>query len=108
MRRPSLRSILVGAALAVGCGSPPDPEKQLETVRSWTATAALAADERHADAISARYARGLVDAARAARAEAVQALSLSRRPAPDRARTSRALDSLDQAIDRLAATDAPR
>jgi hypothetical protein len=108
MRCTSLRPFLVGSALAAGCGSPPDLQKQLETVRSWTATTTLAADERRVDAISGRYARGLADAARTARAEAAQSLAAARPSAADRARADVALDSLDRAIGRLVASDPPR
>jgi hypothetical protein len=108
MRRTSLRPLLFGAALAAGCGSPPDPQKQLETVRSWTATTTLAADRRRVDAISGRYARGLAEAARTARAEAARSLAAARPSPADRARADVSLDSLDRAIGRLAALDPPR
>jgi hypothetical protein len=110
IRRTVFRSLAPALALglATGCGSSSDPEKELETVRSWTATATLATDERRADAISKRYASGLVEAARAARTDAAQSLSASGSSASDRAKAALALDSLDQAIGRLAAPDAPR
>jgi hypothetical protein len=111
MRRIFLRSpLLVAAALGLtsGCASPSDGQKELETVRSWTATAALATDERRVGAIPGPYAKGLVEAARAARTEAAQSLATSGTSASDRARATLALDSLDRAIGRLAALDAAR
>ncbi|MFL5522365.1 MAG: hypothetical protein ACJ8B6_15600, partial [Gemmatimonadales bacterium] len=105
------RHLLLSGALlglAAGCGgSSPAPDKELETVRSWTATATLAADERRARSISGRYVRGLVEAARAARADAARSLAASASSASDRARADLALDSLDQAIGRLAALETP-
>jgi hypothetical protein len=108
IRRTVFRGLVPALALGLttGCGSSSGPEKELETVRSWTATAALATDERRAGAISDRYAAGLVDAARAARADAAQSLSSAGTSASNRAKTALALDSLDQAIGRLAALDA--
>jgi hypothetical protein len=103
---PAHRRLLAGGLLAlaaVGCGSPPSADEVLDTVRSWTATATLAAAERRDAAISERYTRDLAAKARAARQEAAQALAAAPSSPADRARAGRALDSLDLAVGRLAA-----
>src|SRR4051794_39208466 len=58
-RRLTLAALLV----AVGCGSPPPLDKQLETLASWTATLQLAKERHGAGAITITYATELRDQA---------------------------------------------
>jgi hypothetical protein len=93
-------------ALCAACGSGSDPGKELATIRSWTATAHLAFEERRAGATTATYTRQLRDrAARALDEERRQFAGAERTPG-GRARARPALDSLAEAIRALGALDA--
>lgn len=50
MRRRTLATIML--LLVSACGGPPPVDEQLDTLRSWTATAALATEERALGAIN--------------------------------------------------------
>jgi hypothetical protein len=86
------------SAFAAGCGSPPDLEKQLDTVRSWTATMRLAADERRAHATTAAYTAQLRDRATQALATASHDIDRAARSPADRDRARTVVDSLDRAV----------
>ena len=96
---PARRRLLIGAlAYAMACGGAPEPDKVLTTVRSWTATAALATANVHRGAISKRLAAQLHDRAVEARQESATALAHATGSPDDRQRARAALDSLDAAI----------
>jgi hypothetical protein len=93
------------AALAIaiaGCGSPPELDKQLDTLASWTATLQLAATEHRSHAITRSYATQLGDAARKALEETQRSIGAAAHSAADSGRASAAVDSLKGAIDLLA------
>lgn len=101
----SFRRLVVLAALAcaMACGGAPEPDKVLATVRSWTATAALASADVRRGAISKRLASQLHDRAVEARQESAAALAQGARSPADRQRATTAVDSLGMAIRALAA-----
>jgi hypothetical protein len=92
---PRLALLLLAAA---SCGSSPDLEKELDTVRSWTATVRLAADERRAHATTAAYTAQLRDRATKALEVANHGIPQAARSAPDRERARAAVDSLALAV----------
>ncbi|MFL5608765.1 MAG: hypothetical protein ACJ8AD_20080 [Gemmatimonadaceae bacterium] len=94
------RSVTIGVAMAVcvACGGGSDPDKELATVRSWTATAHMAAEERRVGATTATYTSQLRDRALQALDEERQQLAKAARTPDDQARSRPALDSLAQAI----------
>ena len=101
--RPWVARLALLSVVAVGCGSPPPLDKQLESLASWTATVQLAKERHGAGAISGTYATRLRD-------QAVQALEEKRRTIGESARTrvdssyaAVALDSLRGAIAQLEA-----
>jgi hypothetical protein len=81
-----------------GCGGAPDLEKELDTVRSWTASVQLAAEERRSRATTTVYTSLLREKAERALGDARRALAAAARSASDRARATAAGDSLAQAI----------
>jgi hypothetical protein len=92
----------IGVAI-VGCSKPPELEKQLETLSSWTATMRLAREEHGAGAITTTYATQLRDAALLALSESEQTIGQSAHTAVDSAYAATALDSLRTAIRQLGA-----
>ena len=95
-------AVAIGVAIA-GCSKPPELEKQLETLFSWTATMRLAREEHGVGAITTTYATQLRDAALEALSESQRTLGQSARTAVDSAYAASALDSLRTAIRRLGA-----
>jgi hypothetical protein len=91
--------------MCVGCGGSPDLDKELETVRAWTATAQLAVDVRRAGATTATYTRQLRDRAAQALDEARRQIATAERTPTDRVRARPALDSLAQAVRALGTVD---
>src|SRR5215208_201022 len=91
-------ALAVLAAVSSACGKPPDLEKELGTVQSWTATARLADDQRGRGAISRVYARQIRDRAAEALGQERQTLEQAARSVADRARARAATDSLAAAI----------
>jgi hypothetical protein len=87
--------------VCLGCGSGSDLDKELATVRSWTATAHLAVEERRVGATSAAYTHQLRDRAAEALDQERQQLTTAEHSPDDRARVMPALDSLTQAIHAL-------
>jgi hypothetical protein len=103
MSRPVLARLRVfvagaAAALCAACGSGSDLDKQLATVRSWTATAHLAVELRRAGATTARYTSQLRDRAVQALEDEHQQLAKTIQTPDARARLRPPLDSLAQAI----------
>lgn len=93
---------MILAVLVTGCGAGSGAAKQLDTVRSWTATMQLATAEHHSGAVTTTYARQLDDAARRALADSRS--QLAQETAADTARRAVVvLDSLDHAIRSLEA-----
>jgi hypothetical protein len=92
----ALSCVVIGGA----CSSAPDFDKELATVRSWTATVDLAADERHAHATTRAYTARLfaeaADALEQSRHQLVQAAHSD----DERARARASLDSLATALSR--------
>ena len=99
----TMRLCLAFAALgvAVGCGSPPPLDKQLETLASWTATMQLAKERHGAGAITITYATQLRDRADEALQQASSTIRQSARTRTDSAYAAAALDSLRTAIRQL-------
>jgi len=100
------RTIHVGALVALAltaaaCGRPPELDKQLETLSSWTATMQLAREEHGAGAITTTYATQLRDGARSALKEAQQTIGAAARSEVDSSYAAAALDSLRTAIRQL-------
>src|SRR5215212_4019371 len=82
----ALAALAVLGALQSASGSPPELEKELDTVRSWTATARLASDQRGDGAVSRVYARQLRDRASEALGKERQTLAGLSHSDADRAR----------------------
>ncbi|MDQ6633507.1 MAG: hypothetical protein M3Z10_01985 [Gemmatimonadota bacterium] len=103
------RLVISGGVVAVclGCGSGSDLDKELATVRSWTATVHLAAEERHVGATTAAYTRQLRDRAAEALDQERQQLTKAEQSPDARARAMPALDSLTQAIHALGEASRP-
>jgi hypothetical protein len=97
-----VRLILLGLVLA-GCGSPPELDKQLDTLASWTATMQLAAAEHRSHAITATAAAQLDDAAHKALDEVQRSLGEAARSRADSGRAIAAVDSLRDAMRQLEA-----
>ena len=89
------------ATLVMGCGSPEELSKQLDTLSSWTATVQLAIAEHRAGAITTTYATQLGDDAREALDEARQSLPRAEHDSSDARRAGAALDSLEHALGQL-------
>src|SRR4051794_37311081 len=93
---------LMLGVLAAGCGSPPELNKQLETLSSWTATMQLAREEHGSGAITTTYATQLLrDGASSALDEAKQTIGQAAHSRADSAYAAAALDSLRTAIEQL-------
>jgi hypothetical protein len=90
-------AVLVVVLSGAACGDPP-PEKQLDTLRSWTATMRLAAGDRARGAISARYADDLRHRAAEALAGASIEKGTGAPPGTDRRQALAVADSLRRAI----------
>lgn len=88
---------------AVGCSSPPELDKQLETLSSWTATMQLAREEHGAGAITTTYATQLRDGALSALEETKRTIGAAAHSKVDSAYAAAALDSLRTAIRQLGA-----
>jgi hypothetical protein len=106
MRAVPISAIRAGALLAVtliagACGSPPEMDKQLETLSSWTATMQLAREEHGAGAITTTYATQLRDAAKTALQQAQGTIGQAARSKVDSSYAAAALDSLRIAIGQL-------
>ena len=98
-----IKTIRVGALVALAptaaaCGKPPELDKQLETLSSWTATMQLAREEHGSGAITTTYATQLRDAASTALAETRQTISQAAHSKVDSSYAAAALDSLRTAI----------
>ena len=96
--------VLVAASLAA-CSGGSDPQKQLDSLRSWRATARLAADAVHLGWVPRRYGRQVHDRATAALNEMRQT-SPQRATGGDRAAMHRAELDLQTELDSLAAVAA--
>ena len=88
---------------AAGCASPPELDKQLETLSSWTATMQLARDEHGSGAITTTYATQLRDGAMSALAETKRTIGQAAHSYVDSAYAAAALDSLRSDIRQLGA-----
>ena len=97
----AMRTAVLLAATLTGCGSPPDLDKQLETLSSWTATMQLAREEHGSGAITTTYATQLRDGARSALEETQQTIGQAAHSKVDSSYAAAALDSLRTAIRRL-------
>jgi hypothetical protein len=91
-------SLLIVGLSAASCGSPPELDKQLETLSSWTATMQLARDEHGSGAITTTYATQLRDRALSALAETKRTIGEAAHSKVDSAYAAAALDSLRTAI----------
>jgi hypothetical protein len=106
-----MRAVLINISRAAGslalaltasaCGSPPDLDKQLETLSSWTATMQLAREEHGAGAITTTYATQLRDGARSALEETQKTIGPAAHSKVDSSYAAAALDSLRTAIRQL-------
>jgi uncharacterized membrane-anchored protein len=92
------RLALLLAVAAAGCGSSPDLEKELDTVRSWTATVRLASDERRTHATTAAYTAQLRDKATQALDQAKNGIPQAAHSSADRKRAHAVVDSLARAV----------
>jgi hypothetical protein len=105
--RRALAIVALSAPVVLGaCGSTPELSKELDTVRSWTATAQLAAAERRAGATNRALTAQLSDAAHEALAEAGATLPNAAGPAAERSSVRAAVDSLAAALRLLDAASA--
>jgi hypothetical protein len=91
----------------VACGGPPDFEKELDTLHSWTASVQLAVDQRRAHATTATYAARLREKAERTLVTQRRTLAAAARSVVDRERARSAADSLEGAIRRLNAEAHP-
>lgn len=108
MRAVPISVIRIGALpaltlIAVGCGSPPELDKQLETLSSWTATMQLAREEHGSGAITTTFATQLRDGAETALQQATQTIGQEAHSKVDSSYAAASLDSLRTAIRRLSA-----
>jgi hypothetical protein len=92
--RRSISAALVLALSAAACNSSPDLDKELDTVRSWTATVELATSEHHEGATPRHFTTHLLDEAAKALEESRQTLSQVARSDEERRRARGATDSL--------------
>jgi hypothetical protein len=99
--------IALAVATLAACGGAPDPEKELDTLRSWTASVRLAAEQRRADAITATYAGRLSEEAARVLADERRTLAAATHSAADSEKARSAADSLGRAI-RLLEEAGPR
>ena len=98
-----IASLVALGLVAAACGKPPELDKQLETLSSWTATMQLAREEHGAGAITTTYATQLRDGALSALQETQQTIGQSAHSRTDSAYAAAALDSLRTAIRQLGA-----
>jgi hypothetical protein len=103
LRARAARLALVAVVVAVGCGSPPPLDKQLESLAAWTATIQLAKEQHGAGAITATYATELRDQAAQALEEETRTIGESTQTRVDSSYAAAALDSLRGAIGQLEA-----
>ena len=89
------------ALTAVACGSPPELDKQLETLSSWTATMQLAREEHGEGAITTTYATQLRDGAQSALEETQKTIGPAAHSKVDSSYAAAALDSLRTSIRQL-------
>jgi hypothetical protein len=106
MRAIPAIAVRVGSVLALGiwaiaCGSPPELDKQLETLSSWTATMQLAREEHGSGAITTTYATQLRDGALSTLEETKRTIGQAAHSRTDSAYAAAALDSLRAAIRQL-------
>ena len=104
MRAVSISAVHVGLLLAAAltaCGSPPELDKQLETLSSWTATMQLAREEHGSGAITTTYATQLRDGAQAALRQTQGTIGQAAHSKVDSSYAAAALDSLRAAIRQL-------
>lgn len=100
MRRPTPRAralLLVPPCLLAACGGEP-PDKQRETIASWTATSNLVLAERRHDRMPVLYATELRDKARVALGTSRTTMAATPMSAADRRATQASLDSLREAL----------
>jgi hypothetical protein len=95
--------LLLVLGLSASCGSPPELDKQLETLSSWTATMQLAREEHGTGAITTTYATQLRDGALSALEETKRTIGPAAHSKVDSAYAAAALDSLRTAIRQLGA-----
>lgn len=95
--------LTVVALAAVACGKPPELEKELETLSSWTATMQLAREQHGAGAITTTFATQLRDGALSALSDGEQTVGQAAHTRTDSAYAAAALDSLRTAIRQLGA-----
>jgi hypothetical protein len=96
----SVSAALVVALAATACNSQPDFDKELDTVRSWTATVELAISEHHAGATPSHFTTQLLDEAGEALQESRQTLSRAARSDEERGRARAVTDSLATELQR--------
>jgi hypothetical protein len=101
--RLALLAMLGAMLVAVGCGSPPPLDKQLETLASWTATLQLAKERHGSGAITITYAAELRDQAAQALDDGTRTIGESAHTHADSSYAAAALDSLRGAIRQLEA-----
>lgn len=94
-------ALLVVSLIAVGCGSPPTLDKQLETLSSWTATMQLARAEHGSGAITTTFVTQLRDGAETALQQATQTIGQAAHSKVDSSYAAASLDSLRTAIHQL-------
>ena len=94
-------ALLALALIAVGCGSPPKLDKQIETLSSWTATMQLAREEHGSGAITTTFATQLRDGAETALQQATHTIGQAAHSKVDSSYAAASLDSLRTAIRQL-------
>jgi 6-phosphogluconate dehydrogenase len=94
----SLSTALVLALFGGACSAAPDFAKELDTVRSWTATVNLADSESRAGAITHAFTARLLAAAAEEREQSRQSLQQAAHSDDERARARAAIDSLTSAL----------
>jgi uncharacterized protein with beta-barrel porin domain len=93
--------VLALGLIAGACGSPPELDKQLETLSSCTATMQLAREEHGSGAITTTYATQLRDAALTALQQTRETIGQAAHTKVDSSHAAAALDSLRTAIRQL-------
>lgn len=94
------RCVKIACALSLtlflcACGGSSDPQQTIESIRSWSATLALARIDRVHRRVPDAYARQLLDRAREARQDAARSLGSGQISRTDRQRADSALAELD-------------
>ena len=95
------------AATAPACGGSADFAKELDSLRSWTASVQLAAEQRRVHATTATYTSRLREKAGRALDAQRRTLAAAAHSAADRERARSAADSLERAIRLLGAEAHP-